>query len=232
MPAGLPITLKPRERAQRPRRRRSSRGCSDKVADIPGMTVYFQAAQDIQISTRASRAQYQYTLVGTDRARGRRMGATSWRSALRGDPALREVASEAQEGGPRVDVQRRPRAGRPARRLDAERHRHALRRLRPAADFDDLRPGQPVSRHPGGAAALPAGPDLRCRRSTSPARTTSTGTAATVANTATGTTNTNTTRDAQHASPASNQVPLAAFARFVQHHRAAGDRAPGAVSRR
>ena len=30
------------------------------VAEIPGMTVYFQATQDIQISTRASRAQYQY----------------------------------------------------------------------------------------------------------------------------------------------------------------------------
>ena len=37
------------------------------VAGIPGMTVYFQATQDIQISTRVSRAQYQYTLVSTDR---------------------------------------------------------------------------------------------------------------------------------------------------------------------
>ncbi|MEN3385490.1 MAG: multidrug efflux pump, partial [Hyphomicrobiales bacterium] len=36
------------------------------VAEIPGMTVYFQPVQDIQISTRSSRAQYQYTLVGTD----------------------------------------------------------------------------------------------------------------------------------------------------------------------
>jgi len=36
------------------------------VAPIPGMVVYFQPAQDIQISTRASRAQYQYTLTGTD----------------------------------------------------------------------------------------------------------------------------------------------------------------------
>src|SRR6476619_347325 len=37
------------------------------VAEIPGMTVYFQATQDIQISTRASRAQYQFTLMSTDR---------------------------------------------------------------------------------------------------------------------------------------------------------------------
>ncbi len=38
----------------------------DAVAGEPGMKVYFQATQDIQISTRVSRAQYQYTLVGTD----------------------------------------------------------------------------------------------------------------------------------------------------------------------
>src|SRR5436309_7496298 len=38
------------------------------IADIPGMTVYFQPVQDIQISTRPSRAQYQYTLVATDAA--------------------------------------------------------------------------------------------------------------------------------------------------------------------
>ena len=61
---------------------------------------------------------------------------------------------------PARERRRRPRAGRTARRLDAEHHRHAQRRLRPAADFDHLRPGQPVSRHPGGAAALPTGPRL------------------------------------------------------------------------
>ena len=35
---------------------------------MPGMTVYFQPVQDIQISTRSSRSQYQYTLTGTERA--------------------------------------------------------------------------------------------------------------------------------------------------------------------
>ena len=44
------------------------------VAGIPGMTVYFQAAQDIQISTRSSRAQYQYTLVSTDRGDSAALG--------------------------------------------------------------------------------------------------------------------------------------------------------------
>ncbi len=67
------------------------------------MTFYFQAAQDIQISTRVSRAQYQYTLVSTDRDE-----VIEWADmlvrGLRGNPSLREVASEAQEGGPRVRV--------------------------------------------------------------------------------------------------------------------------------
>ena len=67
------------------------------------MTVYFQATQDIQISTRVSRAQYQYTLVGTDAAEVLEW-ADKLARQLRGDPALREVASEAQEGGPRVQV--------------------------------------------------------------------------------------------------------------------------------
>ena len=88
------------------------------------MTVYFQATQDIQISTRASRAQYQYTLVSTDRAE-----VIEWADKLvhrlRGEPAFREVASEAQEGGPRVQVEVDRETGGPARRLDAERHRHA-----------------------------------------------------------------------------------------------------------
>ena len=99
----LTITLKPRdERAARVeeiigRLRRD-------VAHIPGVTVYFQATQDIQISTRAARAQYQYTLVSTDRNE-----VVEWADRLvqhlRGDPAFREVASEAQEGGPRVNVE-------------------------------------------------------------------------------------------------------------------------------
>jgi multidrug efflux pump len=73
------------------------------VAPIPGVTVYFLASQDIQIGTRASRAQYQYTLTGTDLAE---VNAWSKRLAerLRADPALREVASEVQDNGLRALV--------------------------------------------------------------------------------------------------------------------------------
>ncbi len=74
------------------------------VAPIPGIVVYFQPVQDIQISTRASRAQYQYTLAGTDAGE-----VIDWSiklaEALRASPSMREVASEAQEGGLRAFIQ-------------------------------------------------------------------------------------------------------------------------------
>ncbi|ABD88109.1 efflux RND transporter permease subunit [Rhodopseudomonas palustris] len=82
-----------------------------RVAGIPGMTVYFQAVQDVQISTQASRSQYQYTLTGTDAA-----AVSLWSNKLvaemRRDPLFRDVSSEAQEGGLRaaLDINRQ-RAG-------------------------------------------------------------------------------------------------------------------------
>jgi len=73
------------------------------VAPIPGMAVYFQPVQDIQISTRGSRAQYQYTLTGTD---AKEVVTWSERLAeeLRDNPLMRDVASEAQENGLRAQI--------------------------------------------------------------------------------------------------------------------------------
>ena len=74
------------------------------VATIPGVIVYFQPVQDVQISTRASRAQYQYTLTGTNTDE-----VSAWSARLeqqlQTDPALRDVATELQEGGLRMMVQ-------------------------------------------------------------------------------------------------------------------------------
>jgi multidrug efflux pump len=84
----------------------------DAVAQIPGVVVYFQPVQDIQISTRASRAQYQYTLTGTD-ADAVSVWSQRLADRLQEDPSLRDVASEAQEGGLRMLVQiDREKAGR------------------------------------------------------------------------------------------------------------------------
>jgi multidrug efflux pump len=98
----LAITLKPRAE-----RRAIVSEIIDRlqraVAAIPGMVVYFQPVQDIQISTRSSRAQYQYTLTGTDAP-----AVSEWSvklaERLRAEPALREVASEAQDSGLRAFI--------------------------------------------------------------------------------------------------------------------------------
>ena len=81
------------------------------VAGIPGMTVYFQPVQDIQISTQASRSQYQYTLTGTDAAQVR-LWSEKLVAELRRDPMFRDVSSENQAGGLRaaLDINRQ-RAG-------------------------------------------------------------------------------------------------------------------------
>ncbi|MDB5519977.1 MAG: acriflavin resistance protein, partial [Tardiphaga sp.] len=81
------------------------------VAAIPGMTVYFQPVQDIQISTQSSRSQYQYTLTGTDSAE-----VILWSerlvAELRRDPLFRDVSSENQSGGLRASLDiNRQRAG-------------------------------------------------------------------------------------------------------------------------
>jgi multidrug efflux pump len=77
------------------------------VSTIPGVTVYFQPVQDVQIATRTSRAQYQYTLVSTDAAEVKewtqKLGAE-----LRLSPALSDVNLETMTTGlrARIDVDR------------------------------------------------------------------------------------------------------------------------------
>jgi len=73
------------------------------VAPIPGVVVFFQPVQDIQIGTRASRAQYQYTLTGADAA-----AVSTWADKLaqrmKASPVLRDVASELQDAGLRAMI--------------------------------------------------------------------------------------------------------------------------------
>ena len=74
------------------------------VAAVPGVVVYFQPVQDIQISTRMSRAQYQYTLTGTD-VREVDDWASRLAQKLHSSAILQDVASEAQDNGFRMNVQ-------------------------------------------------------------------------------------------------------------------------------
>jgi multidrug efflux pump len=181
------------------------------VAGIPGMTVYFQAAQDIQISTRTSRAQYQYTLVDTDAAE-----LLEWSqklvARLRTEPAFRGVASEAQEGGPRVMVQvDRAQASRLGVSMqsvtdtlnDAYGQRQISTIYAQANQYRVILEAQPrYQKDPNSLSKIFV-----------TGSTTSTGTTATVSNNATGTTNTNTSATPNTVT-GSNQVQLSAFADF------------------
>jgi multidrug efflux pump len=207
----LAITLKPRDDRNAHIDEIVTR-LKNAVAGVPGMIVYFQATQDIQISTRASRAQYQYTLVSTDRDE-----VIEWADQLarrlRADPTFREVASEAQEGGPRVQVDvDREQAGRLGVSMqsvtntlnDAFGQRQISTIYGQANQYRVILEAQPrYQQDPNALAKLYV-----------TGASTSTGTAATVANTATGNTNTNTTAT-PNAITSTNQVPLSAFARFV-----------------
>lgn len=70
---------------------------------IPGVTVALLPVQDVQISTRLARGQYQYTLVGTDPAE-----VSQWSKRLadrlRSSPQLTDVELEARDGGLRAQV--------------------------------------------------------------------------------------------------------------------------------
>jgi multidrug efflux pump len=99
----LKITLKPRDERKANVTAVIDR-LKEKIGAIPGVTVYFQPVQDVQISTRISRAQFQYTLVGSDE---KEVALWSARLAERlgSSPVLRDVVSEAQDGGLRAMVQ-------------------------------------------------------------------------------------------------------------------------------
>jgi multidrug efflux pump len=181
------------------------------VAPIPGMMLYFQPVQDIQISTRVSRAQYQYTLVGANAD-----DVAEWSDKLvaqmRNDPMLREVASEAQEGGLRMLVNiDREKAGRLGVSMqainDTLNNAFGQRQISTiygqANQYRVILEAQPrYQRDPNALAKLYV----------TGART-STGTTATVATNTTGGTNTNTT-STPNAVTGTNQIPLNVFARF------------------
>jgi multidrug efflux pump len=98
----LAITLRPRDQRKEtvaPIIERLKR----LVAPIPGVTVFFQPVQDIQISTRMSRAQFQYTLTGAD-AKDVADWAERLATQMQSSSVLRDVASEAQDDGLRMNI--------------------------------------------------------------------------------------------------------------------------------
>lgn len=79
---------------------------------LPGVKLYTEALQDIQISARSSRSQFQYTLAGVDRVQLARWTGTLIAN-LQKSPLLRNVARENQIGGLRAHIEvNREKAGR------------------------------------------------------------------------------------------------------------------------
>ena len=73
------------------------------IAELPGITAFFQPVQDIQIGTRVSRTPYQYTLMDTDAAE-LAVWAPRLRQKLATLPELRDVASDQQDEGFRTFI--------------------------------------------------------------------------------------------------------------------------------
>jgi hydrophobe/amphiphile efflux-1 (HAE1) family protein len=70
----------------------------DKTSDLEGVSLFMQAVQDVQIDSRVSRTQYQYTLQDAEEAE-----LSQWAgrllAGLRELPQLTDVASDEQSGG-------------------------------------------------------------------------------------------------------------------------------------
>jgi multidrug efflux pump len=92
----LTIALKPR--GQRSPASVIAARLSDRMAAMPGLSVFLQPVQDIQIGTRVSRTQFQYTLIDTD-ADELSLWAPRLLDALKALPGLADVATDQQDLG-------------------------------------------------------------------------------------------------------------------------------------
>jgi hydrophobe/amphiphile efflux-1 (HAE1) family protein len=93
----LTIVLKPRRQRNADAQQIAAR-LQDRLAAVPGLSVFMQPVQDIQIGTRISRTQFQYTLVDTEQAELAQW-APKLLARMQALPALRDVASDRQDNG-------------------------------------------------------------------------------------------------------------------------------------
>jgi len=98
----LSITLKPRGQRSAGAARIIDR-LDRRLAQVPGISVYLQAAQDLTIDTRTSRTPYQYTLEDPDAAELQEW-APRVLARLQSLPELRSVASDQESNGLQLRV--------------------------------------------------------------------------------------------------------------------------------
>ncbi|HEY4251755.1 MAG TPA: efflux RND transporter permease subunit [Roseomonas sp.] len=96
------VVLRPRE--ERDTLAVISERLNARLATVAGITAYLQPVQDIQIGTRPSSTQYQYTVTDSSNTE-----LTTWAprllEALRALPQLRDVATDQREDGLRIALQ-------------------------------------------------------------------------------------------------------------------------------
>jgi multidrug efflux pump len=96
------IALKPRDQRKANADQIISR-LQAKLAAVPGITLYMQAAQDITVGARLSKTQYQYTLSDAD-SNELNHWSTYFLDKLKAIPGITGVTSDQENGGPRLNV--------------------------------------------------------------------------------------------------------------------------------
>lgn len=96
------IALKPRDRRDASADEVIAR-LRPKLASIPGVRLYLQAAQDITVGARVSKTQYQYTLTDAD-SNELHHWSEVFLQKLRAIPSIVDVTSDEQNAGARLDV--------------------------------------------------------------------------------------------------------------------------------
>jgi multidrug efflux pump len=98
----IQINLKPRNQ----RKTTASeiiRRLQPELAKVSGITLYMQPVQDLTVEDRVSRTQYQYSMEDAD-AQELSVWASQLVDALRKLPAMRDVATDQQNGGLKADL--------------------------------------------------------------------------------------------------------------------------------
>ncbi|MBV8538838.1 MAG: efflux RND transporter permease subunit, partial [Alphaproteobacteria bacterium] len=73
------------------------------TADVPGIRLHLQPAQDVQLETRISRTQYQYVLQDLDEAELRQW-TVKLVTALQGRPELRDATTDLEDQAPQIEL--------------------------------------------------------------------------------------------------------------------------------
>ncbi len=123
------------------------------LAKVDGIVLFMQPVQDLTVEDRVSRTQFQYSLEDAD-PKELATWVPRFLAKLQQQPELRDVASDQLNAGlqTRLVLDRTTASRLGITPQDARRR--AVRRLRPAADLDDVHAVEPVPRRSRGHAGL------------------------------------------------------------------------------